>query len=62
MTKIEKSLQADLKHYHDTMVNMDICKFESKTLQLTFGESTRWISILKRDVEQISEDYAYVLE
>ena len=62
ITKIEKSLEADLKKYHDTMVNSDICKSELQTLQLKFGESTRIKTILERDVERKSEDYNHVLE
>nr|KAJ0202156.1 hypothetical protein LSAT_V11C600323170 [Lactuca sativa] len=57
ITKIEKSLEADLKTYHDTMVNNDICKSELQTLQLKFGESTRTKRKLERDVERKSEDY-----
>nr|KAJ0214147.1 hypothetical protein LSAT_V11C400203010 [Lactuca sativa] len=53
ITKIEKSLEANLKTYHDTTL---------KTLQLKFGESTRRKSKLERDVEIISEDYNHVLE
>ncbi|XP_052626936.1 uncharacterized protein LOC128133509 [Lactuca sativa] len=62
ITKIETSLEADLKTYHDTMVNYDICKSELQTLQLKFGESTRTKSKLERDVERKSEDYNHVLE
>ena len=62
ITKIEKSLEADLKKYHDTMVNSDICKSELQTLQLKFGESTRTKTILERDVERKSEDYNHVLK
>ncbi|KAL4563061.1 hypothetical protein LXL04_027092 [Taraxacum kok-saghyz] len=60
ITKIEKSLEADLKKYHDTMVNSDICKSELQTLQLKFGESTRIKTILERDVERKSEDYNHI--
>ncbi|KAL4580258.1 hypothetical protein LXL04_016444 [Taraxacum kok-saghyz] len=62
ITKIEKSLEADLKKYHDTMVNSDICKSELQTLQLKFGELTRTKTILERDVERKSEDYNHVLK
>nr|KAJ0202111.1 hypothetical protein LSAT_V11C600325740 [Lactuca sativa] len=62
ITKIEKSLEADLKTYRDTMVNYDIYKSELQTLQLKFGESTRTKSKLERDVERKSEDYNHVLE
>ncbi|KAL7608937.1 hypothetical protein Lser_V15G10584 [Lactuca serriola] len=62
ITKIETSLETDLKTYHDTMVNYDICKSELQTLQLKFGESTRTKSKLERDVERKSEDYNHVLE
>ena len=62
ITKIEKSLEADLKKYHDTMVSSDICKSELQTLQLKFGESTRLRNILERDIERKSEDYNHVLE
>nr|KAJ0222410.1 hypothetical protein LSAT_V11C200064640 [Lactuca sativa] len=62
ITKIETSLEADLKTYHDTMVNYDICKSELQTLQLKFGESTRTKSKLERYVERKSEDYNHVLE
>nr|KAJ0213684.1 hypothetical protein LSAT_V11C400179850 [Lactuca sativa] len=62
ITKIEKSLEADLKTYHDTMVNFDIFKSELQTLQLKFGESTRTKSKLERDVERKLEDYNHVLE
>ncbi|XP_052627806.1 uncharacterized protein LOC128134289 [Lactuca sativa] len=62
ITKIETSLETDLKIYHDTMVNYDICKSELQTLQLKFGESTRTKSKLERDVERKSEDYNHVLE
>ncbi|XP_052626712.1 uncharacterized protein LOC128133358 [Lactuca sativa] len=62
ITKIETSLETDLKTYHDIMVNYDICKFELQTVQLKFGESTRTKSKLERDVERKSEDYNHVLE
>nr|KAJ0209793.1 hypothetical protein LSAT_V11C400226980 [Lactuca sativa] len=62
ITKIETSLETDLKTYHDTMVNYDICKSELQTLQLKFGESTRTKSKLERDVERKPEDYNHVLE
>ncbi|XP_052625651.1 uncharacterized protein LOC128132756 [Lactuca sativa] len=62
ITKIETSLETDLKTYHETMVNYDICKSELQTLQLKFGESTRTKSKLERDVERKSEDYNHVLE
>nr|KAJ0219607.1 hypothetical protein LSAT_V11C300147360 [Lactuca sativa] len=57
ITKIKKSLEADLKTYHDTMVNYDICKSMLQTLQLKFGESIRIKSKLERDVERKSEYY-----
>ncbi|KAI3767355.1 hypothetical protein L2E82_17450 [Cichorium intybus] len=62
MTKIENSLKADLKLYHDTIVKSDICKSELQTLQLRFGESTRTRDKLERDVERKSEEYNHVLE
>ncbi|XP_052627483.1 uncharacterized protein LOC128134103 [Lactuca sativa] len=62
ITKIETSLETDLKTYHDTMVNYDICKSELQTLQLKFGESTRTKRKLERDVERKLEDYNHVLE
>nr|KAJ0202623.1 hypothetical protein LSAT_V11C500241000 [Lactuca sativa] len=36
ITKIETSLEVDLKTNHDTMVNYDIFKSELQTLQLKF--------------------------
>nr|KAJ0193182.1 hypothetical protein LSAT_V11C800453140 [Lactuca sativa] len=62
ITKIEKSLEADLKTYHGTVVNFDIWKSELQTVQLTFGESTRTKSKLEGDVERKLEDYNHVLE
>ncbi|KAI3739936.1 hypothetical protein L2E82_30350 [Cichorium intybus] len=62
MTKIENSLKADLKLYHDTIVKSDIYKSELQTLQLRFGESTKTRDKLKRDVERKSEEYNHVLD
>nr|KAJ0220702.1 hypothetical protein LSAT_V11C200090990 [Lactuca sativa] len=62
ITKIEKSLEADLKTYHEIMVNFDICKSELQTFQLKFGESTRTKRKYERDVERKSKDYNHVLE
>ncbi|KAI3779044.1 hypothetical protein L2E82_08486 [Cichorium intybus] len=62
MTKIENSLKADLKLYHDTIVKSDIYKSELQTLQLRFGESTKTRDKLERDVERKSEEYNHVLD
>ncbi|KAI3788195.1 hypothetical protein L2E82_00926 [Cichorium intybus] len=62
ISKIEKSLEADLKKYHDTVVNSEIFKCELQTLQLKFAELTRTRTKLERDVERKSEDYNHVFE
>ncbi|KAI3691382.1 hypothetical protein L2E82_49739 [Cichorium intybus] len=62
MTKIENSLKADLRLYHDTIVKSDIYKSELQTLQLRFGESTRIRDKLERDIERKSEENNHILE
>ncbi|KAI3690632.1 hypothetical protein L2E82_48788 [Cichorium intybus] len=62
MTKIENSLKADLRLYHDTIVKSDIYKSELQTLQLRFGESTRTRHKLERDIERKSEENNHILE
>ncbi|KAI3708855.1 hypothetical protein L2E82_38363 [Cichorium intybus] len=62
MTKIENSLKADLRLYHDTIVKSDIYKSELQTLQLRFGESTRTRDKLERDIERKSEENNHILE
>ncbi|KAI3790422.1 hypothetical protein L2E82_03445 [Cichorium intybus] len=62
MTKIENSLKADLRLYHDTIVKSDIYKSELQTLQLRFGESTRTRDKLERNIERKSEENNHILE
>ncbi|KAI3752793.1 hypothetical protein L2E82_24830 [Cichorium intybus] len=62
MTKIENSLKADLRLYHDTIVKSDIYKSELQTLQLRFGKSTRTRDKLERDIERKSEENNHILE
>nr|KAJ0194590.1 hypothetical protein LSAT_V11C800405810 [Lactuca sativa] len=62
ITKIEKSLEVDLKTYHDTMVNFNICKSVTNLATQIWRINKNKKTKLEREVERKLEEHNHILE